>query len=429
MYYLLYNTLLSLLKPAYHVGARLHPRLREFRASRRSGRDALYRFLLDTGGENTIWLHAASVGEFDQALALSREIKKRDSGGDRAYPLRIIISVFSLSVKKTEHDEVDLVFYLPLDFKENWEDVLLRFRPRYFATMTWDVWPNLLRALGRRGIPAYLCSAALAADSSRLRFPWLQLLPSVYENFTGIGAVNEANQDLFGQLLPDPARIKVTGDTRIDTIVYKIQRTHLDPIVEETLGRLKGDSPLLVLASTYDADDKEVLPVVADLMERFPDWRALIFPHHTNEERLHEVELNASTAGLPVVRYSSAVRREETNARVLLVDRMGILALAYRFGEFCYVGGGYHHRIHNTAEPAALGLPVITGPRIDTSPIALDLEAAGALKRTRDQEQLRSTAETLMSSPQIRRAAGRTAEETVRSSSGAAKRFYDAFLS
>ncbi len=429
MFYFFYNCLLFFARPLYLLGALFLPALRRFRSSRTAGLEKLSAFLKRRGSTaDIVWLHAASVGEFDQALALAREIQARERP-DVPTPA-VILSVFSLSVRASEHPDLDLIFYLPLDFPGTWNKILREFRPRFFATMTWDVWPNLLRALREHGVPAYLCSAALAPGSPRLRPPFVRWLAPVYANFTGIGAVDEVNRQFFLKLLPDENRVLSTGDTRYDTILYKIAHTGLDPEQRKSLQRLKAGRTLLVLASTYAADDRELFPALAEWLRRHPDTAIFIFPHHIDEHRLSECVSLARQAGLEPERFSALsndkIPGPERAPRLVLVDRLGILALAYRFGDMAYVGGGFHHRIHNTAEPAALGLPVITGPRIDTSPIALALEAAGALRRVRGEAA--RVAEGWLSDPRARKRAGTIAAETVTSRAGAARKFYDAFL-
>lgn len=438
MFYLLYNSFLRLLRPCYLLAALLLPAARRFQASRRTGAERLERFLEGHAGDAVLWLHAASVGELDQALALAREIRARTSQASGPRP-RLIASVFSLSVTKTELPEFDLVFYLPLDWPGRWRKILDSMRPQVFVTMTWDVWPNLLRELSRRKVPSFLCSAALAEDSPRLRGWRRRLLQPVYACLTGIGAVDEDNRARFLKLLPDPGRVLVTGDTRFDTILHKIEHTRLDSATRENLERLKGEASLWIHASTYAADDRELFAVLPDLLDSFRDWRVFVFPHHIDEERLRAVEAAAGAAGLSIARYSqlSAHAGEASNddgqtgaetPRCVLVDRMGILALAYRHGDFCYVGGGFHHRIHNTAEPAALGLPILTGPRIDTSPIALELERAGALRRLHSAAEIATAARQWMTNDTERKSTGRIGHDLVHERAGGARAFYDAFL-
>ncbi len=412
----LYNILLVCSWPVYLALGLVSTSVRRFQESRREGREKFRKLLADLSpGDDWVWLHGSSVGEMDQALALAREIRRR---GRRE---KIFLSVFSLSVKKLESPDVDAMFRMPLDFPWAWGLIQAR-PPVFFATMTWDVFPNLLRALRRAKSRAYLCSAALAGDSHRLRFPMAALYRSVYAMFAGIGAVDERNRALFLRLLPDPLRVCVTGDTRFDTIFHKLETSSL-PREDEM--RLQTRGPLLILASTYHACDQALLPPLARLLAKHTEWKIWIFPHHIDEVRLSELEGNCSAAGLHPERYSTP--GSETS-QILIVDRLGLLAHAYRQCAFAYVGGGFHHRIHNTGEPAALGKPVVTGPRIETSPVALDLETAGGLARGRTPEEAAAFLGIWMADSAAREAAGEHGRDLLRGRRGAAGIFYETFL-
>jgi 3-deoxy-D-manno-octulosonic-acid transferase len=432
MGFLLYNIILTLLWPVYLLLGLLHPKLRRFARSRREG----FRMIQDYARRHAedkdpgpIWLHGSSVGELDQALALLREIKVR-------YPRqRVIVSVFSLSVRLRQLPDADLMFYLPLDFFWNWDELIRLLSPRLFATMTWDVFPNLLYHLDQRDIPAFLCSAALSEKSWRMS-AWARFFQrSTYNRFRGIGAVNEANQILFRRLVSQRynERVQVTGDTRYDTILYKIRNAYPgsdDRRLLDQIKRIKG--PLWILASTYQADDEQIFPILPELLQKHPRYQILIFPHKISTSRLAEVQHNLSAVGLTSQLFSHTVFNRSgatgDQDRIVIVDRMGILALAYRYSSFCYVGGGFHHRIHNTAEPAALGRPVLTGPRIASSPIALELEDQGCLVRCKNSKELAASVERWMDDDKERRALGQRAEEYLKAREGAASRFYETFL-
>jgi 3-deoxy-D-manno-octulosonic-acid transferase len=362
-----------------------------------------------------VWLHAASVGELDQALGLLREIKKRRPDQ------RVIVSVFSSSVKRLDHPEIDFMFRLPLDFFPIWPGIIKRIRPIFFATMTWDVYPNLLYQLHRGGVPSFLCSGAIDPGSTKLRFPWRSLFKTAYALFSGIGAADEESARIFRNLAGVHTGIKITGDSRYDTILHKLSTASLRDEDRSRLDRIVR--PTLLLASTYDADDRALFPYMEHLLDENPTWSVLIFPHHVEEERIAELIKNLKAEGLGYSLFSD----NEPKERIVIVDRLGILALAYRSGDLCYVGGGVHHRIHNTAEPAATGLAVVTGPRIDSSPAATALEREGALFRC-EPEAIAQRLVSMMGSETERRAVGEKGKICVRSRAGASARFYDEFL-
>ena len=424
MSHLIYNLFLFLLYPFYRILILLSPRIRSFDTRRKNLREKVT--TIPAGG---LWLHASSVGEMDQAMALVRELKKRDPEGT------VVLSYFSESAAREHMPEVDFVFPLPLDLPWTWKPFLKHLRPAAMITMTWDVFPNLLRSLEKAGIPSYLSCAALDSRSRRLRGIYRRLLIPVYSRFSGIGAVNEDQKRLFEKLVHDRDRVRVTGDSRYDTILYRVNNAKLKPETEAYFRTEPSD--FWILGSTYAACDHEIFPGLLELRKKHPSFRFLVFPHFAEEERLQEIEKKAKEHSLKSRRWSQLLNREVSleqaikrtgESDLILVDRMGILALAYQFGAFAYVGGGFHHRIHNTGEPAALGLPILTGPRIDTSPVALELEATGCLHRFSDGKSLLEMADRLMGDETLRREKGEKGRRIIESGSGSAALFLDTFF-
>jgi 3-deoxy-D-manno-octulosonic-acid transferase len=404
----LYSILLILLLPAWALACLFSKKARQFAKTRREGKRSICEALQHNGP--LFWLHGSSAGELDQALAIAREIRRRKLQG------KILITVFSLSVKRLPVNDADFTAYLPIDFPWSWRWIQKRAFPLTFITFTWDVYPNLLHRIRRSGGSAFLCSAALPEDSWRIRYRrWLR---RIYEDFNGIGAVDEPNRSRFLKLLPDESRVCITGDTRYDTIFYRIEHS---PLLPEDRERLTIARPLFILASTYAACDEQLMPHLPQWLEKYPDLDLWIFPHHVDEHRLAECERSLKRQKIDFKRYS------EGPARVVLVDRLGILARAYEKARYCYVGGGFHHRVHNTAEPAALGVPVLTGPRIEASPIALQLEAEGTLFRRSSGAELFSIIDELERNSHQRLLLSQKSRNYMLSQRGASAVFLDTF--
>lgn len=432
----LYAALLTIAYPFYRLAALFPGRLREFHRTRVAGRMALAAFFSQEPIMPTVWLHGSSAGELDQALAVARELRQRGE-------VRILLTVFSLSVKKLPFGDCDVACYLPLDLPWTWR--CLTRGPDFFATFTWDVFPHLLSRLHRLGTRSYLVSAALPGDSWRLRHAGH--MQSFYRHLDGISTVDEINRQRFLQLYPHPDRVQATGDTRYDTIFHRLEKATL---AETDAARLQACRPLLILASTYRSCDEELLPDLGDWMRRHGDLDVWIFPHHVDEHRLRECEEGLAARGLHAIRYSAlpdprphvsksakaAARKGAgrivhtdgaSHPRLVLVDRLGLLARWYSKARYCYVGGGFHNRIHNTAEPAALGALTLTGPRIEDSPIALQLEEAGTLFRCRSGAEVFAHLDRLEGNARHRSSLAARARRLLQNERGAARRFLRAF--
>ena len=419
MYLILYNILITFLWPFYRTLILYSPKIAEFYNQRVLSLNQLHDFLNSIPEDlRPLWLHASSVGEMDQALGVIRAVKKHHKNQI------IILSVFSMSVKNLSHPEIDFMFRLPLDFFFTWPGIIKKMRPAAFGTMTWDVFPNLLYHLNRQKIPSFLCSAAIKKTSSRLRFPLLQMYRPVYRKFTGIGAADEENLKSLKMLYDQERSMSATGDSRYDTILYKINNSKLNPVDQKKLSSLKKN--ILILASTYIADDEAIYPRLNGILEKRPDWTVLVFPHHVDKKRIKETEQIAEKYNIQTKRYSSLSTLSKH--RVLIVDKLGVLALAYKFGAIAYVGGAFHHRIHNTSEAAAWGLPVLTGPRIASSPAALALQSEEALISCETGKLLSSEFEKLMDSAALRKKIGSSGKKLVQKQTGSSEIFYRTFL-
>jgi 3-deoxy-D-manno-octulosonic-acid transferase len=329
---LLYNIGLYLLYPIYRFLAFFHPGLRDFHRSRKVSAREFRRFrstemrMRKLPGKNQplIWLHAASAGELDQAMALIRELRSR-------YTVSIILSVFSRSVKNLP-DGPDFSFYLPLDLPHVWPRLIRRLPVHAFITNTWDVFPNLLRYLKKRGTRCYLSSGALPEKSARIKYHWF--FAPHYRTLQAIGAVDSANAERFKRIYSGP--VHVTGDTRYDTILYKLKKAELPskyrqpflsllkhgagtpvksrPVKTELNGKKKkiresrspgepgsiksvgkegaGSKKTLILASTYESCDRMIFPTLAQWLAEFRNWQVWIFPHHIHAHRVAQLYEN-----------------------------------------------------------------------------------------------------------------------------------------
>jgi 3-deoxy-D-manno-octulosonic-acid transferase len=202
----LYNLILIVLYPFFLISTLFNKKLKEFYLTRKEGKKRIQEFIQKYKNQKAIWLHASSVGELDQALAIFRILKSKHSN------IPILITVFSLSVKNLDKIPSEGKAYLPIDFFWQWQFLQDNFV--LFITFTWDVYPNLLRILKKKNCHNFLCSAAIEEDSYRVK--WSFLFRSFYKNFDGIGVVDEYNYNNFIKLFNK--NLKITGDSRYDSM-------------------------------------------------------------------------------------------------------------------------------------------------------------------------------------------------------------------
>lgn len=322
-----------------------HKKARKLVLGQKGAMAALEQWSSTLAGCKVLWIHAASVGEFEQA----RPIIERLRG---AVPHRkILLTFFSPSGYELRKDYpmVDKVTYLPFASKRNARR-MMELLPLESAVMVkYEFWPAYLKALKAKGVPTYLISAIFREKQLFFR-PWgkayLQLL-KVFERIF----VQDASSALLLQRYGID-RVVVAGDTRFDRVMEVRAQAKQLPVVERFVA---GAERVVVAGSTWPED--EVL--LARYLREREDVKLVLVPHEIDEEHVHGIFQLFEGRYL---RYTEASERKVHDCRVLLVDTIGVLSSIYRYGNVAYVGGGFGVSIHNTLEAAVYGMPVVFGP-------------------------------------------------------------------
>lgn len=378
----LYRALSPVLCGAAQLAAPWSPKL----ATGLRDREGLIGRLLAAAPElrGCVWFHASSVGEFEQARPLIEGLRAAHPG------LPIAATHFSPSGREfaRKRPAADFHDYLPLDDPDQMRRLVAAWRPAALIVISADLWPNLLLEAERAEVPVALLAAGLPPRSGRLR----GLARGFYRDLLGrlacVGACTEADRRRFLQILPEPERVLVTGNTRTEQVMRRYEQTATGPTAA-ALAQAGGRR--LVLGSTWPPDEALWLPILPELLQRFDDLQVVLTPHEPHPERLADLERDLTGANLSHARLSQVVADPQTgrSARVVLVDSVGVLAEIYRAGHLAYVGGAFTTGVHNTMEPAVAGLPVGFGPRIGNA------EEAGELVRRQAGWILRKPAEAL----------------------------------
>jgi 3-deoxy-D-manno-octulosonic-acid transferase len=403
----LYHLLVNFLFPIIRLVSKVHPGARDFFTVREKSFQDLQ--IMTWNHSKLIWLHASSVGELDQAKAIAKCIREKEP------TTKIVVSVFSASVKPRQWESpfFDAGFYLPLDKRSEYKKYWELLKPNTLVILAWDTWPNLVYFAKQNGTKVYLACGSIHEGSSRLRFPQLFLTKKILRMMDGISPSNPERIPLFQKLAPN-VPIHSAGDSRFDSVIDKIESRKVSPKLP--------DSPqkVIILASTYSDCEKILFPALSNILkDGFQIW---IFPHKVEEKRILEIEESLKNIQLKSERYSNGV-----SSNIILFDKLGILAFAYEKAHYTYVGGAFHHRVHNVLEPAYFGLPIATGPKIGHSPEALELEKNSGLKifqTTREFLEIHSLWKEENQIAQVKK----INSEFVKSQRGGAAKFYSGFL-
>ncbi|MAE16465.1 MAG: 3-deoxy-D-manno-octulosonic acid transferase [Deltaproteobacteria bacterium] len=364
-----YNlVLLPLLRIAVRVHARKDTRLREGLERRREVWERLGNSLGARDWQQPLlWFHVASAGELLQAQPV---ISRCVAEGWQCVLTYSSSNALRWMERPGGIPEVLAADFLPEDTIFNTRRLLGLIQPSGIVHVSYDLWPNLIWEAQRQGIPQGLISALVHAGSAREAKGFGRALYcSLYEALEFVGAVAEADQARILRSAPQHQEVFVMGDTRCDSVLERRERLSPPEFPEVASGKF-----ILVAGSTWPPDEQCLTPGLKSALSDHPDLFVIIAPHEPTEPHLQAIE-----TGFAEFQPKRWTQGEDTTpqTRMLVVDEVGLLAGLYRGADLAYVGGAFTTGVHNTLEPAAMGLPVIFGPRHDNSHEALSMVERG----------------------------------------------------
>jgi len=368
----------------------------------------------DTGP--LVWLHAPSVGEGLQARPVIEALRELRPD------LQIFYSYFSPSAEKlADRMPADYADYMPFDATGDLMRAMEALRPSVIVFGKADVWPNVTRVADWRGVPTALVNATLAPNSSRLRWPARALLGPAYTRLDAVGAISEDDAKRLARLGVPWASLRVTGDARFDQVWRRAQA--INP-TRPPLSLLRGhEGPTLVAGSTWPEDEDRLTAAIAAAQRAHPGFRVILVPHEPTPDYLDELETHLEDEGLSFVLLSLLEAGAAFPAPIVVVDRVGVLGELYALADMAYVGGGFGRKgLHSVLEPAALGAPVLFGPRHANAREAAELIDCGGAAEVHDEKELENILARWLDVPEQRARAGEAALAYVESNLGAARR-------
>jgi len=368
-------------------------------------------------GEESIWIHAVSVGEALTARALAAELKAR-------YPrLRLFLSTTTIAgqqVARRSLQHVDAVFYFPFDWTLIVRRTLNLVKPRLFIMMETEIWPNLLHECRRRGIKSVMINGRISSRSYpryRIVRPFFRRVLADVDRFC---MQSEESARRLIDLGADAARVTVTGSLKFDSLEMPAATAHGKPR-ERVLRffRLSPHRTVLVAGSTMRGEEAAVLRAFGRIKAKSPGAMAILAPRQP--ERFGEVERLAREAGFVTVNRSDLPIDVEPRADVIVLDTIGELAQLYQLATAVFVGGSLaDHGGHNILEPAVFGKPIVFGPHMQNfKEIADTFLANGAAVQVGSDAELDETLIALATDPVRRARLGAAARALVEANRGA----------
>ncbi len=364
----------------------------------------------------TIWLHAVSLGEVAAAAPLIRALRTQ-------YPQRPLLLTTATPTGRARARALFggsvAVRFLPYDTPGSVRRFLDRTRPRIGIVMETELWPNLFEQCQRRDMPVLLASARLSAKSV-VR----------YRRFSGVFGGMIADTLIAAQTPEDAQRFLAIGADRAKTRVVGNVKFDID-LDEASMQRgrqlrasLWGDRPVWIAGSTHAGEEDQVLDAHAELLVDRPDALLLLVPRHP--ERFQAVADLIGRRGFRFERRSSG-NPVRADSQVLLVDTVGELTTLYAAVDVAFVGGSLVPvGGHNLLEPAALGVPVLTGPyQANAKEIARQLLTQGAALQVDDAHQLAQALRELFADTERRERLGASGRHVIEVNRGSVARLME----
>ena len=356
---------------AYYLGIRLfslfNPKAKLF-IDGRKGLLPLIKQRLQNEKRQRIWVHCASLGEFEQGRPVIEAIRQQHP------EYCIVLTFFSPSgyeVRKN-YAGADYVFYLPVDTPANAKSFLETVSPSLCVFIKYELWYFHLSGITKRSIPSVLVSAVF--NDRQGFFKWYGgLQREMLQSFTRIFVQDKGSVDLLKGI--DITNVEISGDTRFDRVIKLLSdNVDLEPAREFCAGH-----QVIVAGSTWKDDEVLLHSAISAMPE---NWRLLLVPHEVDSRHIDEI---MQLFGSDITKWSGS---EPNNKRVLLVDKVGMLSHIYKYGTLAWIGGGFGKAgVHNVLEPAVYGLPCYFGPVFHQFIEAIQLiEIGGAVVLTKPEE-------------------------------------------
>lgn len=395
----IYNIGILIYRTAAWLFTPFNPKVRLWFRGQRQCWDFLERKVIR--GERYIWIHCASLGEFEQGRPVIEAIKK-----DKPW-YKVVLTFFSPSgyeIRK-EWPLADVICYLPADTPSNARRFISLVNPEKVIFVKYEFWNNYITELNSRKIPLFLISGIFRPGQHF--FMWYGgFFRSILRKFTRIYVQDKASMELLGAAGLD--NYSFAGDTRFDRVLQIASEGRVIPQIESFRGRER----IFLAGSSWKPDED----IIIRYINKYPGKLKWIFaPHEIGEENISRLERMLT---VPAVRFS-AYTPEAASARVMIIDNIGMLSSAYRYAFLAEVGGGFGKGIHNVLEAACWGVPVVFGPEHKKFREAVGLIKEGGAASFSDYEGFEALLDGWLGNEDHYRRSSEIAREYVKNNSGA----------
>ncbi len=380
----LYNIIVELVdKLILPILSLFSKKINRFRINRIDLIEKIKNELIDKN-EN-IWFHAASLGEYEIAVPIIKEIKEK-------YKCNIILTFFSDSGFKLKKriKEIDNTFYLPLDTKTNTKRFIDLINPKVSIFIKSEIWPNYLTEIRKKKIKAYLLESRFRKNDWYFKKPFKDFMMKSLKTYTKI-----FTQDLHSENVLKSSGIKKvinSGSLKIERAVAQLNENNNNEIIK----KYKGNNICIVCGSTWEKDEKIILKYIKESKNNNIKW--IIAPHDVSKDNIDRITRKLESKFL----IYSKINKNNVHGNILILDTIGDLKSIYNYSDFSYVGGGMGlSGLHNILEACVYGTPVIIGKNYSGFIEAEDLVALGGVVSVKDYNEFKIALENLINNKDI----------------------------
>ncbi|MCF8363457.1 MAG: 3-deoxy-D-manno-octulosonic acid transferase [Prolixibacteraceae bacterium] len=332
---------------------------------------------------NVVWVHCASLGEFEQGRPLIDNIK--ESFPDK----KILLTFYSPSGYEVRKDypKADYVYYLPIDTPRNARRFIKYVKPETAFFIKYEYWINLLRNLKKNNIPVYFVSSIF-----RRKQLFFKKHGKWYRKALKLATHFFVQNSISGKLLKSIGinNYTITGDTRFDRVAKIAQNASPLPVVENFC----NNHQVIVAGSSWKAEEALIL----QYLRTNKKVKVILAPHEVKEENINRI---MQQFGDIAILHSQARNKDISNKQVLVIDGYGLLTSLYQYGTLAVIGGGFGVGIHNTLEAATYGMPIIFGNNYRKFKEAIDLVRINCAFPVNNIEEFNTTLNHLLNKPDL----------------------------
>lgn len=369
-----YNIFRLLYQSAVTLAATRNPKAQKWVEGRRNWQQQLQQNWQPQPGSKVVWMHCASLGEFEQGRPVLEAMKSQ-------YPnSKILLTFFSPSgyeIRKN-YNGADYVMYLPMDGASNAKSFIDLVQPDLAIFVKYEFWHYYLTELKKGKIETILVSGIFRPSQPFFQL-WGGFHRNMLQNFSHLFVQNATSKELLDGIGLS-GKTTIAGDTRFDRVIALAEQWK--PI--EIADAFCGTEPVLVAGSTW-AEDETIL---AEWMKENKQYKLIIAPHEIKAENIDRLKTLFPNS----ISFSELSTHHSplTTHGTLIIDNIGYLSRLYKYATVCYVGGGFNKSgHHNILEAAVYGKPVITGPNFEKFKESADLKKLGGSFTINDAAELK----------------------------------------